>query len=247
MSQWCLQNISVGILNEFKAEDKVITGKADMHWTAVREWMLLEQNFLLAQVYFGIGFVVIGTLFKTTSFWNTAGLTEEELRDRSAKKVFMERAEHQDYLGHMKFEFIQFCFFGSYLMNALYILPDFKWVSKLSGKGIQTKDGEFPVDLGQKFVIGLLIIAHIAQLILVYQAMRGGDTFVELPKCLKKFGLFVLLLVIGACYGIFITFYVFIEATDPEIKMWLEIELVSVPAFAVYAIIVYFFYKHEVK
>lgn len=57
----------------------------------------------------------------------------------------------------------------------------------------------------------------------------------------------VLLLVIGVAYGIFIAFYAFLEASDPEINMWLEIELISVPAFAVYAAIVYFFYKDEVR
>lgn len=244
MSQWCLQNISVGILNEFKASG----GKADMHWTPVREWMLLEQNFLLAQVYFGILFVVIGTLVKTTSFWNTAGLTEEEISKRREKTVYLERSEHQDFLGHMKFEFIQFCFFGSYLMNAIFVLPDFKWLTKLNGNALEeSKDGKLSADVGQKFVIGLLIIAHIAQLILVYLAMRGGDALVQLPKCLDKFGLVVLLLVIGGAYGIFIAFYVFLDATDPEINMWLEIELVSIPAFAVYSAMVYFFYKQEVR
>lgn len=71
-------------------------------------------------------------------------------------------------------------------MNAIFVLPDFKWVNKLDKNALETKDGKFPVDLGQKFVIGLLIIAHIAQLILVYFAMRGDDRVMNLPKWLKK-------------------------------------------------------------
>lgn len=61
---------------------------------------------MLAQVYFGVIFVVIGTLVKTTSFWNTAGMTEEEIANRREKRVYLEYSENQDFLGHMKFEFM---------------------------------------------------------------------------------------------------------------------------------------------
>lgn len=59
----------------------------------------------------------------------------------------------------MKFEFIQFGFFGSYLFNAIFVFPDFS--QKQLGDAKDLNDDE-------KIAVGTMVLIHVFQLVVVY-------------------------------------------------------------------------------
>ena len=83
--QWCLQNVAINIFEQKKK-------RADLEWTPVREWIALEENLLVAQVYFGIIFVVVGSFTHLDSFWNKAGVTKEMEAEQKKTTVFHQQS-----------------------------------------------------------------------------------------------------------------------------------------------------------
>lgn len=123
LGQWALQNISTKILQDFEGSS---SKNINVNWTPVREWILFEENLLIAQVYFGIIFVLIGYFFKFHGIWNMAGIDDAERIRRKKYTIYWKQRSQQDYLSYMKFEFMQFSFFGAYLFNTVFVYPTMK-------------------------------------------------------------------------------------------------------------------------
>lgn len=92
-----------------------------------RWYFLIETNLLLAQVYFGGIFILMAKVFKVKSFWNK---NKVSYIDEGGLKVLDDVWSHQkansDFLRHLKFEFMQYGFHGSFLFLATITNPHFK-------------------------------------------------------------------------------------------------------------------------
>jgi len=52
-----------------------------------------------------------------------AGIDEAERIRRRPFTLYWKQRSQRDFLCNMKFEFMQFCFFGSYLFNTIFVYP----------------------------------------------------------------------------------------------------------------------------
>ena len=96
-----------------------------VYWSQVRRWLLLEQNILFGQISTGIGFLLFAYSSRLNSFWNANKPRYRVIGNKHVVvDVWLER-KHQDYLGYLKFEFIQYSYFGSLFFSGILVMPYF--------------------------------------------------------------------------------------------------------------------------
>ena len=70
----------------------------------------------------GVIFLVLSYCVKSTSFWNNNRPRFIVLKDKIIQNVWRER-KHSDFLQYLKFEFIQYTYFGQLMITFIFLLP----------------------------------------------------------------------------------------------------------------------------
>lgn len=96
---------------------------SDIYWSQIRRWFLIEQNLFCGQITAGSIFLMVAYTQRLKSFWNQ---NKPRFRVLGPKQVVVDiwrDRSHSDLLHYLKFEFVQYAFFGSYLFTGLLMMP----------------------------------------------------------------------------------------------------------------------------
>jgi len=101
--------------------------------TELRRWFFLEENLFISQIIVGMIFLALSYIYQSRSIWNK---NKPKYRRFSEDKVVLDiwnLKNNSDFLHHLKFEFMQSTFFGSYFYVCMVLLSDWSFWNGVDG------------------------------------------------------------------------------------------------------------------
>lgn len=92
--------------------------------TEIRRWFFIEENLFISQITCGVIFLALSYMYRSRSIWNK---NKPKYRRFSDEKVVLDiwnLKNNSDFLHHLKFEFMQNTFIGSYLFTCYIVMGD---------------------------------------------------------------------------------------------------------------------------